>query len=63
MKKFFALWMALCCFAVLLPGPAIAEEEKNLSLQQEAEEQLQKELGAFEITAHQREIAKTNEAG
>ncbi|MBR3016365.1 MAG: bifunctional aspartate transaminase/aspartate 4-decarboxylase [Clostridia bacterium] len=41
----------------------IAEEGKTTSLQQEAEEQLQKELGAFEITAHQREIAKTNEGG
>ena len=28
-----------------------------------ADEQLQKELGAFEITANQRELAKSNEAG
>ena len=55
--------MALCCITVLLSGQAVAEEEKTTSLQQEAEEQLEKELGAFEITAHQREIAKTNEAG
>lgn len=63
MKRFFAVLMALCCITVLLSGQMIAEEGKTTSLQQEAEEQLQKELGAFEITAHQREIAKTNEGG
>ena len=63
MKRLFAVLMALCCITVLLSGQAVAEEEKTTSLQQEAEEQLEKELGAFEITAHQREIAKTNEAG
>lgn len=30
---------------------------------QEAEAQLEKEIGVFEITAEQRELAKTNEAG
>ena len=56
--------MALCCITVLFAGQAAAEEEgKLISLQQEAEEQLQKELGAFEITANQRELAKNNEAG
>lgn len=64
MKKCFALFAALCCITVLLSGQVTAEEEgKVISLQQEAEEQLQKELGAFEITANQRELAKTNEAG
>ena len=64
MKKCFALFMALCCITVLFAGQAAAEEEgKLISLQQEAEEQLQKELGAFEITANQRELAKNNEAG
>ena len=64
MKRMFAIWVALCCFTALFSGWAAAEaEETVISLQQEAEEQLQKELGAFEITAHQREIAKTNEAG
>ena len=38
------------------------QEEKD-ALQRAAEEQLEKELGAFEITAHQRELAKNNEAG
>ena len=30
---------------------------------QEAQAQLEKEIGAFEITAEQRQLAKTNEAG
>ena len=30
---------------------------------QETEKQLETELGAFDITAHQREIAKTNDGG
>ncbi|MBR3504519.1 MAG: bifunctional aspartate transaminase/aspartate 4-decarboxylase [Clostridia bacterium] len=56
--------MIACCISFLLSGWAFAEEEgKVISLQQEAEQQLQKELGAFEITANQRELAKTNEAG
>ena len=64
MKRCFALWAALCCITVLFSGQAAAEEEgKVISLQQEAEAQLQKELGAFEITANQRELAKNNEAG
>ena len=42
---------------------SVNETCKTATAQQEAEEQLQKELGAFEITANQREIAKTNEAG
>ena len=63
MKRFFAVLVALCCITVLLSGQVLAEEGKRTGLQQEAEEQLQKELGAFEITAHQREIAKTNEGG
>ena len=33
------------------------------ALQKEAEEQLEKELGAFDITAQHRELAKNNEAG
>ena len=64
MKRFFAAVTALCFITVLFFGQAIAEEDgKVISLQQEAEEQLQKELGAFEITANQRELAKKNEAG
>ena len=64
MKRFFAAVTALCFITVLFFGQAIAEEDgKVISLQQEAEAQLQKELGAFEITANQRELAKKNEAG
>ena len=64
MKKLLAVWMAVCCIAVLYSGPVGAEEEgKVISLQQEAEQQLQKEIGAFEITANQRKLAKDNEAG
>ena len=43
------------CIAVLCLAAAFAETT--------AEAQLQKEIGAFEITAEQRELAKTNEAG
>ena len=42
---------------------AFAEGGNVISLRQEAEAQLEKELGAFEITAMQRELAKNNEAG
>ena len=62
MKRFSAVFIVLCWITVLLSGQVAAEEGgKVISLQQEAEEQLQKELGAFEITANQRELAKNNE--
>ena len=61
MKKLLAVWMAVCCIAILYSGQVCAEEV--IRLQQEAEQQLQKEIGAFEITANQRELAKNNEAG
>ena len=58
MKRIISIGVALCCFTVLFSGWVLAEEEgKVISLQQEAEEQLQKELGAFDITAHQRDMA------
>lgn len=64
MKRYSALLAILCCITVMFSGPVTAEEKgKVINLQQEAEEQLQKELGAFEITANQRELAKNNEAG
>ena len=64
MKRTVAkLLLLVFCVTMLLSGSGIAEGEKTATPQQEAEEQLQKELGAFEITANQREIAKTNEAG
>jgi aspartate 4-decarboxylase len=64
MKKLLAMGLVVCCITLLLTGGVSSEESGEvISLQQEAEDQLQKEIGAFEITAHQREIAKTNEAG
>ena len=59
MKRITAILLCLVMVFSLLAAAA----EETTSLQQEAAEQLQKELGAFEITAHQREIAKTNEGG
>ena len=53
--------MIILCLTVSMVH---AEAEDNIvSLNQEAEAQLQEELGAFEITAFQRELAKTNVAG
>ena len=64
MKKTIAkLVLLVFCIAAMLPGSGIAEGENIIPMQQEAEAQLQKELGAFEITANQRELAKDNEAG
>ena len=65
MKRFLAFAVLLVIsLSLLLPGPGIAEGADTAArLQQEAEEQLQKELSAFEISANQRELAKTNEAG
>ena len=64
MKKLLAMGMVVYCITLLLSGGVSAEEKGEVTnLQQEAEEQLQKELGAFEITANQRELAKNNEAG
>ena len=64
MKKSIAKMLVLIfCLTALVSGSGIAEGNSIITMQQEAEEQLQKELGAFEITANQREMAKTNEAG
>ena len=52
MKRILCLILTL---GMLLTPAAIAD--------QEAQAQLEKEIGAFEITAEQREMAKTNEAG
>ena len=63
MKKLATLlFIALYLSVMLLPGLAESKGTRT-DLQQEADNQLQKEISAFEITAHQREIAKTNEAG
>lgn len=52
MKRILCLILIL---NMLLTTAALADRE--------AEAQLEKEIGAFEITAEQRELAKTNEAG
>ena len=52
MKRILVAILILC---LACPFAALADRE--------AEEQLNKEIGAFEITARQREMAKTNEAG
>ena len=52
MKRMLCLILTLC---VLLTTVALAD--------QEAQDRLEKEIGAFEITAEQRQMAKTNEAG
>ncbi len=62
-KTFAALLLLVFCVTVMLSGSGAAEKDNLITLQQEADEQLRKELGAFEITAFQRELAKTNEAG
>ncbi len=58
MKKLTAFLLVFC----LLFSFALAENNIT-ELNREAGEQLEKELGAFEITAMQRELAKENEAG
>lgn len=59
MKRMIRLICALLALCLTAPM-ALAE---NAATRQEAEAQLEKEIGAFEITAYQRELAKTNEAG
>ncbi len=58
MKRWIAVFLTLC----LLFSAALAESNIT-ELNLEAGEQLEQELGAFEITAMQRELAKENEAG
>ena len=62
MRHLFCLFLAILLFLSPLSLSACAEDG-SLTLLQQAEEQLHKELGAFEITAMQREAAKTNQAG
>ena len=52
MKRILCMALVLC---LLLPAAALADPE--------AERQLEKEIGAFEITAAQRELARGNTAG
>lgn len=62
MKRSKLLFIGMITTAMIV-SVVPAEESKVVPFQQEAEEQLEKELGAFEITASQRELAKENEAG
>ncbi len=57
-RRLGSLILAFCM--ILSAGLA---ENNILDLNTEAGAQLDRELGAFEITAHQRELAKDNEAG
>ena len=54
-------------FLLMIGGPVFADHSNwqpaESDAYQEAEEVLKRELGAFEITANQRELAKNNEAG
>ena len=54
-------------FLLMIGGPVFADHSNwqpaESDTYQEAEEVLKRELGAFEITANQRELAKNNEAG
>lgn len=64
MRRLLAVLISIImCVATAQYGFAEETSDHATSLQEEAEEQLEKELGAFEITANQRELAKNNEAG
>ena len=54
-KRILCILLSIHTMCIIFTVAAFAD--------QEADEQLQKEIGAFEITAEQRELAKTNEAG
>ena len=54
-KRILCILLSIYIMCMIFPAAVFAD--------QEADEQLQKEIGAFEITAEQRELAKTNEAG
>ena len=54
-KRILCILLSIYTMCMIFTAAAFAD--------QEADEQLQKEIGAFEITAEQRELAKTNEAG
>ena len=60
-------FVLLSLFLNILGLPVFADhsnwEPADSDAYREAEEELQRELGAFEITAKQRELAKDNEAG
>lgn len=58
MKRLVCL-MIILCIAV----PMTIAESNVVPINRDVDAQLEEELGAFEITAYQRELAKANEAG
>jgi len=62
-KKTAAIMSFILCIAMVQTVFGSDLKTNNVSLEQEAEMQLEEELGAFEITANQRELARNNEAG
>ena len=63
MLVFIALSLMLSLIWTALGEEADVVPLYGDALQEEADAQLREELGAFEITAHQRELARENEAG
>lgn len=62
-KAIKAVQMFVCLLLVLCLAGSIGLAENVADLKREAEAQLDMELGAFEITAMQREMARDNAAG
>ena len=62
-KKTAAIMSFILCITMVQTVFGSDLKTNNVSLEQEAEMQLEEELGAFEITANQRELARNNEAG
>ena len=64
-RRIVSLFAILLSVAVALGGCSAPQgnTDQLQAASTEASEQLEKELGAFDITAQQRELAKTNEAG
>ncbi|MDO5133713.1 MAG: bifunctional aspartate transaminase/aspartate 4-decarboxylase [Eubacteriales bacterium] len=73
MKKWMMRFVMVVTISCML-GPVVFAEgadgtgsksdfDRIQRIQKEAEDELERELGAFEITANQRELAKENEAG
>lgn len=64
MKNIIAAILSVVLCMTMVQAAFGADQKTNIvSLEQEAEMQLEKELGAFEITAKQRDLAINNEAG
>ncbi len=62
MKAFKRICALFLVFAMLV-SMAACKDTKTDETFSETHQQLDREIGAFEITAHQRELAKTNTAG